>query len=77
MIVIFFILSVLAIIVVFNIFRGIANISWIRMIIAPVLTVLIGGCLGWLVGCITGEQTLLGIIGSVCGAAYFIWEVVH
>ena len=47
------------------------------MIAAPVLTVIIGGCLGWLVGCITGEQTLLGIIGSVCGAAYFIWEVVH
>ena len=47
------------------------------MIIAPVLTVIIGGCLGWLVGCITGEQTLLGIIGGVCGAAYFIWEVAH
>ena len=77
MIVIFFILGVLAIIVAFNFFRGIANMRPIRMIAAPVLTVIIGGCLGWLVGCITGEQTLLGIIGSVCGAAYFIWEVVH
>lgn len=77
MTILFFILSVLAIIVAFNFFRGIANISWIRMIAAPILTVIIGGCLGWLVGCITGEQTLLGVIGMVCGAAYFIWEVAH
>lgn len=77
MLIIFFIFSILAIIVVFNIFRGIANMRPIRMIAAPVLTVIIGGGLGWLVGCITGEQTLLGIIGGVCGAAYFIWEVLH
>ncbi len=77
MLIIFFIFSILAIIFAFNCFREVANMRSIRMIAAPVLTVIIGGCLGWLVGCITDEQTLLGIIGGVCGAAYFIWEVLH
>lgn len=47
------------------------------MIAAPMLTVVIGGCLGWLVGCITGEQILLAVVGGVCGIGSFIWQVFH
>ncbi len=77
MIVIFFILSVLAIIFLFNVATNIANIPVVRMIAAPVITIIVWGGLGWLIGCITGEQTLLGIIGGVCGLIYFIWQVLH
>ena len=75
--VIFFIFSVLAVIAVFNIFRGIVNVRWIRMVLGPLLLIVFWIGLGWLLGCLFGERTLLSVLGGMGGAGYYLWELFH
>ena len=77
MVIIGFILSILTAIFVFNFVTSVANLPAIRMVLGPVLVILFWGGLGWLIGCLTGEQALLGILGCVCGGIYYLWELFH